>query len=199
MGQPRLSVHRRPAHPDIDGHQDKVGRTGVIFITLFPMQGRAVDQSRPRASEVASLVQPAELRQAKYFTALLVEKRANVRDEIAGRRVALAKHQGSANKRATQHLRQVIGEKRREEFELDCLLEAIQQRFFPRVETPSTSATCFDVELKYVDGWWQIRVPEIGDTIKVRRRDHAEMTAREYIAVSIGTPIREIAVRFISD
>jgi hypothetical protein len=163
------------------------------------VEGKAVDESRPRASEVVSLVQPAELRQAKYFTALLADERANVRDEIAGRRVALAKHQGSANKRATQQLRQVIGEKRREEFELDCLLEAIQQRFFPRVATPSTSATCFDVELEYVDGCWQIRVPEIGGITKVRRRDHAEMTAREYIAVSIGTPIREIAVRFVSD
>jgi hypothetical protein len=142
------------------------------------------------------LVQPAELRQAKYFTALLADERATVRDEIAGRRVALAKHQGSANKRATQQLRQVIGEKRREEFELDCLLEAIQLRFFPRVATPSTSASCYDVELRYLDGWWQIRVPAIGAMTKVRRRDEVEMTAREYIAVSIGAPIREIAVRF---
>lgn len=171
----------------------------MIFITLVPMEGKAVDESRPRASEVVSLVQPAELRQAKYFTALLADERANVRDEIAGRRVALAKQKGSANKRATQQLRQVIGEKRREEFELDCLLEAIQQRFFPRVATPGPSATCFDVELKSVDGWWQIRVPEIGGITKARRRDHAEITAREYIAVSIGTPIRDIAVRFISD
>jgi hypothetical protein len=171
----------------------------VIFITLVPMEEKAVDGPRPRASEVVSLVQPAELRQAKYFTTLLADERANVRDEIAGRRVALAKHQGNQNKRATQQLRQVIGEKRREEFELDCLLEAIQQRFFPRVATASTSATCFDVELEYVDGWWQIRVPEIGGSTRVRRRDLAEITAREYIAVSIGTPIREIAVRFISE
>ena len=145
------------------------------------------------------MVQPAELRQAKYYTALLADERASVRNEIAGRRVALAKYQGGATTRATQQLRQVIGEKRREEFELDCLLEAIQQRFFPRAATPSTSSRCFDVELKLVDGWWRIRVPEIGGMTKVRRRDQVEMTAREYIAVSVGTPIREIAVRLISD
>jgi hypothetical protein len=162
------------------------------------MEGKAAHESRPRVSEVVSLVQPAELRQAEYYTTLLADERASVRDEIAGRRVALAKYHGSATTRATQQLRQVIGEKRREEFELDCLLEAIQQRFFPRAATPRTSPSCFDVELRYLDGWWQIRVPEIDGMTKVRRRDHAEMTAREYIAVSIGTPIREIAVRLIS-
>jgi hypothetical protein len=143
------------------------------------------------------LIQPAELRQAKYYTALLADERASVRDEIAGRRVALAKHDGSATTRTTQQLRQLIGEKRRVEFELDCLLEAIQQRFFPRAAAPRSSLSCFDVEITCLDGWWQIRVPEIGGMTKVRRRDHAEMTAREYIAVSIGAPIREIAVRLI--
>lgn len=169
------------------------------MIRLLRVEGKAPGESRPRASEVVSLIQPAELRQATYYKALLAEERAHVRDEIAGRRVALDKHQGRGDKRATRNLKQVIGEKRREEFELDCLLEAIQQRFFPRAATPITSTSCFDVELRYLAGWWQIRVPELNGLTKVRQRDQAEMTAREFIAVTIDTPIREVAVRLIGD
>jgi hypothetical protein len=166
---------------------------------LLLVAGNALDKLGSRASGVVSLGQRAELQQARYFKVLLAEQRADVEDQIAGTRVALAKHQVSGDKRASQNLRQLIGAQRREEFELDCLIDAIQQRFFPKAQATTTPPSCFDVEIRYTAGWWQIRVPEIGGMTKVRRREHAEMTAREYIAVSIGRPIREVAVRLIGD
>ena len=40
-----------------------------------------------------------------------------------------------------------------------------------------------------------IRIPEIDVLAKVSRREEAEMTAREHIAVSIGVPIADVAVQ----
>lgn len=154
-----------------------------------------MDESSPRTSAVLPFTQPAERRQARYFKAVLAEQRAQLRDELASQCSALAKLQGSNAKGATRKLTHTIGEKRRQEYELDCLIEALQRRFFSAAATPRKPARCFDVEITYQRGWWRIRVPDIDGITTVRQDDHAELEARVYIAVRVGTPVRDIAVR----
>jgi hypothetical protein len=140
-------------------------------------------------------VWPAETRQAQYFKAVLKERRAEVDDEIADHAAALTNCQG---KQQMRRLQQMIGEKRREQFELDCLLEALGDRFFPTRPTRAKSIRSFDVEITRTGTWWKIQIPEIGGWTKTRRREDAEMIAREHIAVIIGTPIADVAVRVVN-
>jgi hypothetical protein len=44
-----------------------------------------------------------------------------------------------------------------------------------------------------------IRIPEIDVLAKVSRREEAEMTAREHIAVSIGVPSADVAVQVVGE
>ena len=44
-----------------------------------------------------------------------------------------------------------------------------------------------------------IRVPEINVLAKVSRREEAETTAREHIAVSIGVPSADVAVQVVGE
>jgi hypothetical protein len=92
-------------------------------------------------------------------------------------------------------LRRLIGQKRREQFELDCLLQALNDRFFPALATRSNAVRCFDIEITPHGRCWRIRIPEIDGLIKAGSRDQAEMLAREHIAVSIAARIAEVAVR----
>jgi hypothetical protein len=151
--------------------------------------------SSPRSPVVLPFTQPAERRQARYYKTVLYEERAQVQDELASQCSRLVKLKGSNAKGSIRHLSQRIGDKRREEYELDCLIEALLQRFFPAAATPRKPAGCFDVEVTYRRGWCTIRVPDIDGTTKVRQGDQAELAARILIAVSVGMPIREIAVR----
>src|ERR1700758_2387204 len=74
-------------------------------------------------SAVLPLTQPAELRQARYFKTVLYEERARVQDELASHCSRLVKLKGRNAKASIRLLTQQIADKRREEYELDCLIE----------------------------------------------------------------------------
>jgi hypothetical protein len=154
-----------------------------------------VEGSSPHRSAVLLFTQRADLRQARYFKTVLYEELAQVQDELASQLSRLVKLKGSNAKGSIRHLTQQIGDKRREEYELDCLIESLRGRFFPAAATPRKPVRCFDVEVSYRRGSWTIHIPEIDGTTKVRQGDQAELDARVHIAVSVGMPIRQVAVR----
>jgi hypothetical protein len=137
------------------------------------------------------------MRQAEYYKTVLDEQRARLDGEIADHYVALGESQQSGHSRGTRRVSQTIREKQREQFELECLREALKQRFFPTLATPVTPVRCFDIEISGNRPWWRVHIPEINDATKVRHRGEAEMMARELIALSTGTPIAEVAVRVL--
>jgi hypothetical protein len=145
---------------------------------------------------VVALAQPAEMRQAEYYRGVLGEWRAQVEDEIAVQSAALAK---CRDMRAMRRLVERIVYKRKEQFELDCLLRALEHRFFPGRATPAKTACCFDIEISRRGSWWKVEIPEIAAVVKAGRRDGAEMVARAHIAAVIGRPIEEIGVRVVCE
>ena len=151
---------------------------------------------RVPAAQVVALDQPAELRQAEYYKAMLDEQRGRLEDEIADHSTAL---QTSQNNGEVHKLRRIIAQKRREQFELDRLREALQTRFFPNQATRDGPARHFDIEITHDGAWWSVQIPEIDAVTKVRRREDAELMAREHIAVTIYAPIAEVDVRVVSE
>jgi hypothetical protein len=65
------------------------------------------------AGQVVPLLQPADLRQAKYYKRVLDEQRAQVDEQIADHYVALAKFQASGDLRGIHRLSQTIRKKQR--------------------------------------------------------------------------------------
>jgi hypothetical protein len=154
--------------------------------------------NRP-AVQVVRLVQPADLGQADYYKTLLDECRARVDTELADHYVALAKSQENGDAQRMHRLHQMIRDKRREQFKLDCLLDALQHRFFPRPVTKAKPSRSFDIEITRDRRWWMIHIPEINGVTKTRQRDDAEVLARELIAIDTNTPIADVTVRVITD
>ena len=149
-------------------------------------------------AEVARLVQPAEMQQAESYKAILHQRQSHLDDELAAYCVALAKLQDSGASNERRRLHQLIGKKRREEFELDCLLQALDQRFFSSPAMRTRPVRCFDIEIAPESRCWRVHIPEIDGLIKAGSRDEAEMMAREHIAVTIGAPIAEVAVQVVT-
>jgi hypothetical protein len=144
--------------------------------------------------QVVALVQPAEMRQAEYWRAVLEQRRAQVDDEIAEQSAALAACDGV---RGIHRQMERITDKRIEEFELDCLLRALEHRFFPGRAKPAEPVRCFDIEISRRGSWWSVQIPEVAGVAKASRRGGAEMVARAHIAAVIGRPIAEIAVQVV--
>src|SRR5262249_29442915 len=119
--------------------------------------------------------------------------------EIADHAAALQTSRHNRAARELHRLRRLIGDKRREQFELDRLHAALQHRFFPGQSTPMRPMRCFEVEICQCGSWWRIRIPELDAVTTVRQREDAELTAREHIAVIVNTPIAEISVRVVSE
>ena len=46
---------------------------------------------------------------------------------------------------------------------------------------------------------WSVQIPKIDAVTKVRRREDAELMAREHIAVITYAPIAEVGVRVVSE
>jgi len=149
-------------------------------------------------AEVVPLVQPADMRQAEYYKTVLAERRTHLDAELADHCVPLAEDQDNRDLHGVRHLHQVIGKKRREQFEVDCLLRALDHRFFPSLASKTRLMRCFDIEIAQKRRCWTIHIPEINGRIKAPSRDEVEMMAREHIAVSIGAPIAEIAVQVVT-
>jgi hypothetical protein len=153
-----------------------------------------MSRHRQLAANIVPFARPAEIGQAEYFRAVLDEHWVQVGDEIAAHYLALA---NCESKREVHKLQLLIGHKRREQFELDCLREALEHRFFPTRPTRAGSVRCFDIDIIRDGSWWKIHIPQIDGSTKTRRREDAEMIAREHISVIIDIPIAAVTVRVV--
>lgn len=149
-------------------------------------------------ARVVPLIQPADSRQAMYYRAVLDEQQAQVDDEIANQYEALAKFRDGGDMPRMRRAILTIREKQKEQFELDCLREALQRRFFPALATQVRPVRCFDIDIVRTGSWWRVDIPEINELTRARQRGQAERVAREQIAFSTATPIAEVAVRVTS-
>jgi hypothetical protein len=43
-------------------------------------------------------------------------------------------------------------------------------------------------------GWWMVQIPKLGERTQARYPREVELMAREYIAISTGTPIDQVVV-----
>jgi hypothetical protein len=53
---------------------------------------------------------------------------------------------------------------------------------------------CYDIEVTRDGRWWMVSVPELDGLTQARCPGEIEGMAREYIAVSTGTPIDQVAI-----
>jgi hypothetical protein len=143
-------------------------------------------------------IQPADSRQAIYYRTVLDEQQAQVADEIANHYAALAKFRDCGDLPRMRRAILTIREKQKEQFELDCLREALERRFFPALATQARPVRCFDIDITRNGSWWRVHIPEINELTRARQRGQAERIAREQIAFSTATPIAKVAVRVIS-
>jgi hypothetical protein len=52
----------------------------------------------------------------------------------------------------------------------------------------------FDIDVTRDGGGWMVHIPALGGLTQARFRGEVELTAREYIAVTTGTPLDQVAV-----
>ena len=52
----------------------------------------------------------------------------------------------------------------------------------------------FDIDVTRDGGWWMVHIPKLGGRTQARYPREVELMAREYIAISTGTPIDQVAV-----
>ena len=68
------------------------------------------------------------------------------------------------------------------------------------VKTKSISGTgpmaSFDIEVTRDGGWWAVHIPELGGLTQARYPSEVEPIAREYIAVSTGTSVDQVAINW---
>lgn len=69
-----------------------------------------------------------------------------------------------------------------------------------RVKTRSTSEKgpmpSFDIDVTRDGGWWAVHIPELGGLTQARYPSEVEPMAREYIAVSTGTAVDQVAINW---
>jgi hypothetical protein len=54
----------------------------------------------------------------------------------------------------------------------------------------------FDIDVTRDGGWWMVHIPTLGGRTQARFPREVEPMAREYIAVSTGTPIDQVAINW---
>jgi len=54
----------------------------------------------------------------------------------------------------------------------------------------------FDIDVTRDGGWWMVHIPKLGERTQARHLREVELMAREYIAVSTGTPIDQVAINW---
>ena len=54
----------------------------------------------------------------------------------------------------------------------------------------------FDIDVTRDGGWWMVHIPRLGGRTQARYPSEVEPMAREYIAVSTGTPIDQVAINW---
>ena len=68
------------------------------------------------------------------------------------------------------------------------------------VKTPTASSegpmSSFDIDVTRDGGWWMVHIPKLGERTQARYPREVELMAREYIAISTGAPIDQVAVNW---
>lgn len=54
----------------------------------------------------------------------------------------------------------------------------------------------FDIDVTRDGGWWAVHIPELGGLTQARYPSEVEPMAREYIAVSTGTSVDQVAINW---
>ena len=54
----------------------------------------------------------------------------------------------------------------------------------------------FDIDVTRDGGWWMVHIPKLGGRTQARYPREVELMAREYIAISTGTPIDQVAINW---
>jgi hypothetical protein len=54
----------------------------------------------------------------------------------------------------------------------------------------------FDIDVTRDGGWWAVHIPELGGLAQARYPSEVEPMAREYIAVSTGTSVDQVAIKW---
>ncbi|MGW4482020.1 hypothetical protein [Rhodococcus triatomae] len=52
----------------------------------------------------------------------------------------------------------------------------------------------YTVEVTREGEWWMVSIPELDGLTQARQLSEAELMAREYIAVTLGVPLGDVAV-----
>jgi len=161
--------------------------------------GSAV-MSNPR-DNVVLFVQPAEIRQAQHFDALIGQQWAALDEDIATQGAVVAECQQRGDLRGVERLRREVAAMRREQFERDQLRAGLEQRFFARRGRRGRTKRkrWFDVALARNGSWWNVSIPELDESTKLRGSKDVEIATRAFISAIIGAPIAEIGVRLISE
>jgi hypothetical protein len=55
----------------------------------------------------------------------------------------------------------------------------------------------YKIEIERDGRWWMVHIPELDGLTQARRLGEAELMAREWIAVSTGTPIKDIRAHIV--
>jgi hypothetical protein len=74
--------------------------------------------------------------------------------------------------------------------------EAIDAEIGPTASSREGPMSSFDIDVTRDGGWWMVHIPELGGLTQARYPRDVELMAREYIAVSTGTPIDQVAVNW---
>ncbi|CRZ16823.1 hypothetical protein [Mycolicibacterium neworleansense] len=144
--------------------------------------------------QVVRLTRQQEVRQARYYRGLLKAQRAEIDADLARDCELLVRHSADdRNRRRMPRLHEAVRLKRREQYQIDCLLESLNRRFFRPQPMPLPDHR-FAIEIQPRRHGYRVRIPELDQAVTVASRDDAEMTAREHIAVNINTEISRIAV-----
>jgi hypothetical protein len=191
----RERLHRR----SVTGLPARWGSRGLDVDLSELVYGRAA-MSNPRGNVVLFAL-PAEMHQAEHFMALISQQWAALDEEIATQCAGVATFQQRGDLRGVERLRHLVAAKRREQFELDQLRAGLEQRFFARDcgRRQTKPVRRFDVAVARKGVWWNVSIPELDESTRLRRRGDVEIATRAFISAIIGAPIAEIGVRIVSE
>jgi hypothetical protein len=169
--------------------------------------GYRAEMSTGRTSEIGSagsnvlaFVLASEKRQAEYFWALLKQHWIEISEQIALDHAELVSYRGGGDQ-ARRVVRRIAGA-RREQAELERLLDQLERRFFPSAATPAQGKAlvrCFDVSVQRHGSRWAATIAELGEHVSARSYHDVETVTRAHISAVLDAPMSQIAVSVLGD